>query len=476
MTKAIKNTVLYSVGNLITALSAFILLPIYTRYISVEEFGIVSSMQTLSAILVIIISLALERSVFRIYYDYQTEDEKKQFLGTIFIGLLIIGITSVIVLFAFKKYLNQLFPLVPFSPYYSYTILYAFLLSIINFSQIILQVKQNAKGFIFISLLLFFVTAFINLYLIIYKHEGAAGIIIGTLLGAIIVTLLTLYNIAEAINLTFQKAKFKEAIKFSLPMLPTLLSSWVLNVSDRVFIAHYYTQTDVGIYSLAYRISSLILLAANALFMAYNPIFYQIANDGNLSDKEKDIKIYRYNKIVTVAIGFLGILLLLASDIGVKLFFKREFYSAYSFIPIFVLAFMINQVAGLINLMLYQAKKTWQVTCAVFVSALLNVVLNYFFIPRCGVYFAVISTILCNMCSFLILLYFAKRGYYVKLDWLSLFGILFFSLFAIAENYFLTNVDIIVAILVKLATAGLLFFLFKNFIYQLLTLIKRKQI
>ncbi|HTB99838.1 MAG TPA: oligosaccharide flippase family protein [Ferruginibacter sp.] len=476
MSKVVNNTLIYSIGNLITALSAFILLPIYTKYLSIEDFGIVSSMQTLSAILVIIVSLALERSIFRIYYDYKSEDEKRRFLGTIFIGLLFIGVISVSILFLFKKYIDQIFPSVPFSPYYSYTILNTFILSIINFAQTISQVKQDAKRFIITSLALFFLTAFVNLFFIINRHQGAIGIITGSLIAGAIVVLFVLYYIVRGINFSFDISKFRAAIKFSLPMLPTLLSAWVMNVSDRVFIAHYFTQTDVGIYSLAYRIASLVTLASSALFMAYNPIFYKVANDDQLSARERNDTIFRYNKIITITIGIIGILVLGASDIGIKIFFKKQFYSAYSYVPVFIIAFIVSQISGLLNLMLYQAKKTWQVTCAVIISAALNVILNYFFIPIFGVYFAVISTIFCNSFSFIILYYFTRKGYYIKLDWKSLSLILGFCLLIIIENYMLKTQSVVLNVLVKFMTLGILILFFKSFISQLLSLLKYKKI
>lgn len=79
MSKLLKNSLIYTVGNVITALSAFFLLPLYTKYLTVSDFGITNSMQIISSVLVIVSSLALERSLFRVYYDYHTEKEQRDF-------------------------------------------------------------------------------------------------------------------------------------------------------------------------------------------------------------------------------------------------------------------------------------------------------------------------------------------------------------------------------------------------------------
>ncbi len=442
---------------------------------SVQEFGVVSSMQTLSAILIVVISLALERSLFRVYYDYSSELEKKDFLGTIFIGIICIGGVSVALCFLLKSYINMLFPSIAFYPFFSFTIFNTFILSVINFSQTISQVKQNARRFILTSILLVTFTALFSLFFIIKLHYGALGIVIGTLLAGFVVLFVSLYNIIISIKFTFIKSKFKNAIQFSLPMLPSLLSAWILNLSDRVFISHYYTMADVGIYSLAYRISSIVILAASALFMAYNPQFYQIANDEGRSVNERKIIIYKYNKIITVAIGMVGLLLLSVSDMGIKLIFKNQFSSAYNYMPILIIAFVISQFSGLYNLMLYQNKKTWLVTSSVFLSAALNVTLNYFFIPLYGAYFSAISTIICNIVTFLMLFFYVRKGFYVKTDWKTIAIIACFYMLFVVENHYLKNHGILLNITIKLITISSLMITFYKFIREIVSLMNRKR-
>ena len=475
MSKILKNTLIYTIGNLITTLSSFILLPIYTKYLSVTEFGIVSSMQTLSAILIVIVSLALERSLFRVYYDYKSEPEKKNFLGTIFIGIIVIGAVGIALCYLFQSYLNLLFPTIPFYPFFSYTIINTLILSVINFSQTISQVKQNAKRFMVTSIMLVGFTALFNLFFVIRMHYGALGIVIGTLLAGCVVLFVSMYNIIKAIKFSFNNDMFKNALNFSLPMLPTLLSAWILNLSDRVFISHFYTQADVGIYSLAYRITSLIIFASSALYMAYNPQFYQIANDELKTIPERKNTIYKYNKVITVAVGMIGLCLLAASDVGIKLFFKKQFLPAYNYMPVLIIAFVISQISGLYNLMLYQNKKTWLVTYSVFISAALNVGLNYFFLPVWGAYFASVSTLICNAATFLLLFFYARKGFYIKSDWKTISIIVAFYVLLVVENYYLASHSIVLNIIVKLVTITLIVTIFYKFIAEIISLVKKNK-
>ena len=84
----LKNTSIYAIGNIFPRIISFFLLPIFTRYLSPEEYGILNSMNLLGVVLSIFFTMAIERSVFRLYFDYKNE-ERKDFLGTIFISLVV---------------------------------------------------------------------------------------------------------------------------------------------------------------------------------------------------------------------------------------------------------------------------------------------------------------------------------------------------------------------------------------------------
>ncbi|GAB4284877.1 MAG: hypothetical protein Kow0068_10060 [Marinilabiliales bacterium] len=77
MIKFLKNTSLYTIGNIIPQIANFFLLPLYTNYLSPADYGIVQSMQVLSAILIVFFTLAIDRAVYRLYFDFKTENEKK---------------------------------------------------------------------------------------------------------------------------------------------------------------------------------------------------------------------------------------------------------------------------------------------------------------------------------------------------------------------------------------------------------------
>jgi O-antigen/teichoic acid export membrane protein len=456
MSKLIKNSLIYSGTNLLTALSAFVLLPVYTNYLSTEGFGIVSSMQTFASILTIFMTLAIEQSIFRLYHDYHDDGAKRMFLGTLFSSIIIIGLFTIIITFLFSKKINLIFPSVDFYPFYSLTIFYAFCLSLFTFLKSIQQLKQNAGLFAILSLLNFFLIAFITLYFLVIKKAGAEGYVKAMLIGTLLSTITAVWYTRGHIKLTFKIKYLMQAIIYSAPMLPSLFSAWVLNLSDRIFIVHSLTQSHLGVYSLAFRISSVIILASSAFYSAYTPLFFEKAS--NLPEIKAKQFLKKTNSIFIYIIGVICITIFLFSKELLMLFFKPEFLLSDSLIKIYCISFFISQITGILNLMFYQVKKTYIVTIAICLSAMVNIVLNYFFIPMFGLNAAVINSLVSSAINFIILLLFSKAAYYIKLPFktiiifivsmTTLFFILYYENTKFSILYFGLKVIILLSLLI----------------------------
>ena len=153
-------------GALPKAINIF-LLPLYTRYLSPDEYGIISSMVVLSTIVLILLTLSIERSIYRLYFDYSSVEEKKLFLGTIFISLL--GFTSfgITVILLFNKWFSLIYSTIPFKPFYLY-MLFALYLNTFNIiPKIYYQVSQRPGPFVLLNFLEFIILSILIIYFII---------------------------------------------------------------------------------------------------------------------------------------------------------------------------------------------------------------------------------------------------------------------------------------------------------------------
>lgn len=457
-----KNTFIYSIGNILPKAASFLLLPIYTKYLSTEDYGIVSCMLALQPILTIIFSLALDSSIFRLYHDCKGKDVKQTFLSTIFYSSVFLSIFNIVLLFTFQSYIEMIYSNIDFFPYYSTIILYVSISNLFNLPKKYLMLNEKASLFVVLSILQFCITAALILWFLIKLNSGAYGYLKGYLISSALFLPIYLAITFKFISFKFSFNILKQIAAFSFPLIPTLLSAWVLDLSDRIFIERYFTLSDVGIYSLSYKIASIILIVSLSIDKAYRPLFFKLAKD------EKTGTIYTYNNTIFILITFLCFIISLFSKEIIVLFFSSNYYNAYKYIPLIAFSYIFSVLGGLVARNFEQSKKTTNNMYIYLVSLVINILLNFALIPRFGVYGAAFATIISMFFVFITgYLYSKRKCFFVPFNWFRIFPLMFIMLITIlAFNYFSID-NIYKSLIVKiLVTAGFsLYFLKRNYSY-----------
>ena len=448
MNKLITNTSLYTIGNILPQAVGFILLPIYTRYLSPADYGIVNSMQVLSTILAVLFTLAVDRSILRLYFDYKTNKDKRDYLGTITISIFFISISVLLLLFVFKGIVGQIYKSIEFYPFYVYAILTSFFAVFAIVPKIYFQINEKAGKYIFFSILQFLLSTGFILWFIIGERSGAAGMLKGKMFANIIIAPVFIYVSYRTINFTFKTKILKKSLAFSLPMIPGLLSAWILNLSDRIFIERYFNLHDVGIYSLGYKIAGLVLVFTGAFYLAYTPVFYKLANSKNQETAKKDI--FKYNNIYIIVVLIVVFLIALFSKEAIQLLLDPKYFEAYKIVPIIAFAYLISQISGLFNLMIYQNKKTTQLMIIGLIGASLNILLNFLLVPLLGIYGAAYATVLSFIIIFLLSFWYAKKCYFIPFNWRQIAQIFILFLGIIILFQFSKDINVYLVLGIKL--------------------------
>jgi len=411
----VKNTSIYTIGRLIPQLAGFFLLPIYTKYLTPSDYGIISAMQVLSSVLAIFFSLAIQGSIYRLYFDYKKESDKRDYLGTVTISLVIISISVLILLFLFKNLVGKVYSDISFYPFYAYAILTAFFSVYRMIPLIYFQINEKPNQFISLSIFHFILTAGFILLFIVGQKSGAIGMLKGQLISGLIVLPLFVYINLKIINFNFQYKIFKSCLAYSLPTIPHVIAGWVLSASDRIFIERYLTLADLGIYSIGHKIGSAMFLLSGAFRKAYSPYYYKIALSKNQNEAKG--KLFEFNRDFFSIMIFGSFILALFSKEIISFFLDNRYIDAYKIIPAIVLSNVIIIGTGLINLSITFEKKTLQVMYMFSFTALINVILNYSLIPSYGVFGAVYATLLSSALYFLLNYWYSKKCYFIPIDW-----------------------------------------------------------
>lgn len=448
----LKNTTLYTIGNVLPSVLSFVLLPFYTHYLNPSSYGIIQSMELLKSFLVIFMSLGLRNAINRLSFEY-TEEQKKYFYGTILITISISSLILVISnIFIISDKLNMIFESIPFYPFYVYTIIISAIQAFSFLPLAYFVVEQKVNHFIFFSVGQFLVDALLKIYFISFRHMGVEGYLLSTLISLSFFIPSYLIVMRKDVKLKFNFQYFKDSISYSLPLIPVSLSSLIMNLSDRVFIERYFHLHELGIYSMGYKIAGVILILTSAFRLAYDPIYFRVmkTKNNNLEFEKNKLKIKSYNTLYALMIILVGLLIILYSREVVVLLLDDKYYQSYLIIPIITISYIVGKIGEIDNLTIYQAKKTKLMMNIILSSALLNIILNFLFIRSYGMYGAAVATLISTLFLNQIRRYFTKQimqiGFYFKP--ISISGVVLLVSTIVSYKLILDN--LVISIFIKL--------------------------
>lgn len=438
MGKALNNTIYYTIGAVVKATASFLLLPIFTNILGAAQYGILNLLQTFSTILATVMTLALERSLYRLFYDYHSDEEQSRFLSTVFWLICINSLVIIALTFFSGRYITPYIGDVDVYSILLPVVIYTFLSAAINFSQIIMQIEQKGKQFLFISLLILVIYNLIALLLIFFYLPTVQSMVYASFATFFIVAPIAFFKIRGKIKLVIDKRCIYEVFKFSFPILVMVIFAWVLQFSDRLFIANMSSYENVGIYSLAAKIVSIITLFAGALFQAYGPYFYNVVN--TMPETEAKQKLKSINSSITFIICVLGIIVVLFSKSILFIFFSNEYSFALIFIYLLSVSMIFSQQTGILNLMILQNKKTTSYSFITIMGGVLSITLNILFIPVYGAVFAAVSNLIVSIVMVILMYMLAKKNYYIDFDFqIFIYSLVLIPICALCDMFFMNH-------------------------------------
>ena len=378
-----KTTIIIFFGKVCTQLISFFLLPLYTAYLATSEYGLVDLIQTYVTLLVPIITLELEMSIFRYLIDSRSSDkDTKKLISNNFY---VLGISLSV--FSILYIIVTCFITLPFR----WLILIDIIVCVLsgNFLQI-------ARGFgktvdYSISCILTGLTTVIsNIILICFCHMQAEGMIISMALANFVCSLYLFLRLKLYSKIDFKLVDhklLKEMYKYSIPLIPNGISWWIVNVSDRSIIAWVLGAGANGLYAISNKFPTIISSLTGVFNLSWSESAALHINAKDRDEFFSDI----FNTIMKLFIA-LGAGMLACMPFVFPLLINSKYNDGYNYIPYLVLGSVFN-VAICLYSQVYLAKKlSKQVATTAVLGAIINIVINIIFIKRIGLYAAAIST------------------------------------------------------------------------------------
>jgi O-antigen/teichoic acid export membrane protein len=403
-----KHSVIYGLGDLLSKSIGFILIPVYTHYLSTAEYGTLELLDLTSYIIGLLLAMGIAQSVVRYYYEYDDQERKNKVIS---VAMLTIWAVSIVILFVLFYFSGNISNIVFKSPDYSHLFNIIFITMVINLSNEIpttlLRIQQRSVFFVAVSLTRLVLNLTLNIVLIVHYGLGVLGILYGGMIAnAVVGVFLTIYTLRQT-GVSYSKEIAMAILKYGLPLVGSWMGMFVLNFGDRFLLQRLTNLSDVGIYSLAYKFGMLPNVLVLAPFQRiWAPKQFEIV-------KEPDAKptyglIFTYFIFVQLYIG-LGILVLIRDVIVIIA--DPDYYTAYKYVPLILISYLFYGAYAFTQFGILLKKKTKYLGTVALIGGALNIGLNLFLIPRLQIWGAAVATI----CSF---------------------AFLFFCIFPIAQNLY----------------------------------------
>ncbi|UCH07026.1 MAG: flippase [Deltaproteobacteria bacterium] len=406
-----KGGSVYTIGQVGTSALGFFLIPIYTRFLSPGEYGVVGYLHVLLQLMSTILMFGFYGAQTRYYYEFKNEDRRiGEFLFSI--NMYLIGLLVLICGFLtfWGSYIYGLLKVedIPFYPYLPIVIWTAFF-QIIN--QMVVSYYLASKQFKECALLQFLQFAFMTamiLFFVVYMKEGALGKVKGHLVGQMAFFVLFYIPYFRKFVPRFDKQYVKYALGFGIPIVFHLLAVVLHNSIDRVILEKYVTMEQLGIYSLGYQIGMVMSIIVIAVNNAWQPNYFDLmASDRH--DKEYENR--RIFALWLVVIGSICLIGMLWAKEFLILFTPEDYHAADGVVPIIILGYFFQGVYFFAVSPIFQFKKTKVLPFLTGAAALLNISLNFLLIPRFGIYGAAYATLI-SFCFQSVFVYFVSRRLY----------------------------------------------------------------
>lgn len=439
--KVVKAGTWYTLTNFFTIGISFLTLPIFTRLLSTEDYGITSVYSSYLNIFVIVFSLDVVASIQRGKFDFK--DNYNQFVSSVlFLGTISFIIFSLLIL-AFQSFFSKMLDLEPILLYV--LLINAFFAFVQNLVLAKFRVEYNYKKISLIQIANSLIGVILSIILItrFFTNTKYLGRILGSSLPVIISGFILLLYIFTQGKEIINKIYWKYALIISVPLILHNLAGIINAQFDRIFINKYIGSSEAGIYSFAYNVGMIIDVLWVSTNQAWVPWFYERMDANNYSAIRKRAKNFR--DFFTLAY----ILILFVSPEIIKIMADKRYSDGLVIVPYIFMAYYFNLMYSFeVNVEFY-TRKTHLISIGTILAAVINVVLNIVLIPKYGYLIAAVTTVISSF--FLFVFHFIVVNYLLRI---RIFGIRFHlvslsyvviatTVFMVFQNYLLIRISVL---------------------------------
>ena len=422
--KLVQNTMLYTISNFGSKIFTFLIVPLYTYYLTTSEYGTYDTVYSMIGLITPMCILAIHEGLLRWFLKSEEEDSTIAYTGfTLYI--LFVAFTDIFLFLLFGIWKWE------FSNLFILCLTTSTLNEVMQFST--RGVKRNMP-FAISGVIQTLVMLALNVLFVIVLRVGIKGMLLSLAISQLISSAYLIISIRDIFTKSkyiFNKALARDMMLYSVLLVPNNISWWVMNSSDKLMLTAMIGSSFTGIYSIACKFPSLL----NMVHM----IFYRAWQEQAVMEYDSKTRDEYYTRVfgVYLRLGFCMVLLLIpVSKIYIMLFMDTEFKEAYMYLGILMLGSLFSSFSSFYGTGYVSAKDTKNATLTTTIGAVVNCVINLLFIKLIGIWAACFSTLIGYLVTWIVRIKQTKKYFSIEVNW--------------KEFYILLSITIVFAYLVTM--------------------------
>ena len=376
--KLISNTLILGIGTFGSKLMVYFLMPLYTGFLSPSEYAVADIIAQTANLIIPLACIGISNGVFRFAADREKNKEEAFSAGMLINlgGSMVFLILSPILFFIdyFKGYAWLIVLYVIFANFHSVCANY-------------IRAVDKTKLFALQGILNTLLTITLNVIFLVVFRIGIYGYVLSVIIADILTTLFVVISqrLWKVFSIkTVKKQTLIAMLKYSIPLIPATMFWWITDVSDRYFVSYFCSDEIMGLYSVAYKIPTVLILISGVFIEAWQ---FSAVNESGEAGKPvlTNNSLERFFDNVFdcfTSLIFLACSLIIAtSKIFASFMFADAYYTSWQYMPVLVVAMMFSTFVTFMGTAYIVKMKTVVSFLTAFLGALMNIVLNFIFIP-----------------------------------------------------------------------------------------------
>ncbi|PXY02134.1 hypothetical protein DF185_05680 [Marinifilum breve] len=403
----IKDFLSYGVVGVMAKFVGFITIPIYARFLSQADFGILEIISILMAFLPFFTTLQLESSFLRLYFEKDTIKEQGKLFSSGFWLMVPCSILLTAVMLGFNKAFSGIF--FKSSAYYLIFIIASSELlfkNILGYCTIIYRVEFNRKAYAAFYISYVVLNALAGIFFIVVLDQGLQGLLISRLIITCLFSGIAVYNARAYTQWYFSGTIVKEMLTYGIPLIPSVIAKWAQKYLPSIVIFFLFSIQQMGVFAMATKVVLPLFLLTQSLKLAWHPYSFE-----NYQKSDSKTIFNDFYNVYSLMGSLIVIVLLFFGKELLILFASEKFIESQHLVGVIAMTYILGGMSDLLSAGILIKKKNIILSYSAIFSTSISCLFMYFLSMKFGLIGIVIGGLIGEIVKYFIIAFYVNEHF-----------------------------------------------------------------